>query len=64
MQHLVLAVVKAQAVPCRMFVTIARIEELVGVAGQVAQPFNLVFHGMRMNDVHDDGYAVAMCGVN
>ena len=45
-QHLVLAVVEAEAVPCRMLAPASRIEILVGVSGKVAQSLNLVLHGM------------------
>ena len=41
-----------------MLVAVTGIEILVGVAGQVAQSFHLVLHGMGVYDVHDDGNAV------
>ena len=53
-QHFVLAIVKAKAVPCRMFAAVAGIEKLVRVAGIVSQAFYLIFHGMAVNEVHDD----------
>ena len=60
MQHFVLAVVEAERVPRGMLVAIAGIEELVGVAGEVAESLDLVFHGVRVDDVHNDGDAVLM----
>ena len=47
-----------------MLVAVALIEELVGVAGEVAQALNLILHGMRVYDVHDDGNAHLVGGVN
>ena len=58
MYHLVLAVVKAETVPCGMFMSVAGIEILVGVASQIAQSFHLVLHGMTVHNVHDDRYAL------
>ena len=58
--HLVLSVVEAEAVPSRMLVSVARIEILVRVAGKIAQTFQLVLHGVRVHDVHDDCDSVLM----
>ena len=63
-EHLILAVVKTQAVPSRMLATVALIEILAGVAGKVAQALHFVLHGMRMHDVHDDGQSQLMCLVD
>ena len=57
MYHFIFSIIKAKAVPRRMFVAVAGVEILVGVARQVAQSLHLVLHGVRMYDVHDDGYA-------
>ena len=43
-----------------MLMTVAGIEILVGVAGKIAQTLDFVLHGMRVNDVHDDGNALGM----
>ena len=43
-----------------MFVATAGIEKLIGVAGQIAQALHFVFHGMRVDDVHNDGDAMAV----
>ena len=56
-QHLVLAVVEAQRVPCRVLMAVTGIEELVGVSCQIAKALDLVFHGMRVYNIHDDGNA-------
>ncbi len=63
MQNLVLAVVKAQAVPCRMLMSIAWIEVLVGITGQVAESLHFVLHSMRMHYVHYHGNALAVSSV-
>ena len=34
--------------------TVARIEELVGVTAKVTQTFDLVLHSVRVDDIHDD----------
>ena len=58
--HLVLTVVEAETVPSRMFVTVARIEILVRIAGKIAKALNLVLHCMRMNDIHDNSNTILM----
>ena len=45
-EHIVLAIVEAKAVPSRMLVAVAGIEELIGVAGEIAESLYLVLHGM------------------
>ena len=55
--HLVLAVVKAEAVPCGMLTPVSLAEILARVAGKVAQPLVLILHGMAVYDVHDHGNA-------
>ena len=62
--HLVLAVVETEGVPCRMLMTVAGIEELVGVASQIAKTFHLVLHGMRVHNIHDDGNTVLVGGID
>ena len=44
--HLVLAIVKAERIPCRMLTTSALIEILARITGKVAQSFHLVLHGV------------------
>ena len=44
--HLVLAIVKAERIPCRMLTTSALIEILARITGKVAQSFYLVLHGV------------------
>ena len=63
MDYLIFAIVEAEAVPCWMLVPIARIEELVGIAAEIAQSFHLILDGMRMYDVHDYCHTIFMCGV-
>lgn len=43
-----------------MLVAVARVEILVGISRQVAQSLHLVLDGMGMDNIHDDGHAVAM----
>ena len=45
-QHIVLAIVEAERIPCWMLMTVAWIEELIRITGKVAQTFDLVLHGM------------------
>ena len=52
MEHLVFSVIEAEAVPCRMLVSVAWIEILVWVAGKVAETFYLVLHGVAVYDIH------------
>ena len=47
-----------------MLVAVARIEELVGVASEIAQALDLVLHGMRVDDIHDDGNTHLVGGIN
>ena len=39
-------------------------EILAAITSKIAKTFNLVLHGMRVNDVHDDCYAHLVCLVN
>ena len=64
MQHVVLAIVKTERIPCRMLMAFAWIEELIRVACKISQSFNLVFHCMRVYDIHYDGDTVFMCSVD
>ena len=52
MEHFVLSVIEAEAVPCRMLVSVAWVEILVWVAGKVAETFNLVLYGVAVDDIH------------
>ena len=58
--NLILAIVEAEAVPCRMLMLFSGIEILVGVSCQIAKTFHLVLHRMTVNDVHDDGHTLTM----
>ena len=62
--YVVFTIVKAKRVPSGMLVSIAWVEELVGISSQVAQSLHFILHGMRMNDVHNHGNAVLMSGIN
>ena len=64
MEHLILAVVEAERIPCGVFVAITWVEELIGVASEVAQTFYLVFHRMRVYYIHNDSNAVLVGLVN
>ena len=57
MQSLILAVVEAEAVPCRMLAAASRIEVEVAVAVETSETLHLVFHSMRVDYVHYYGYA-------
>ena len=60
----VLAIVEAETVPSGMFATVARIEELVGVASKVAKTFYFILNCMTLYEVHDYGNTVLMCFIN
>ena len=64
MDYVVLAIVEAERVPCRMLVHGSRIEILVGVASQVAETLHLIFHGVGVDDIHDDGDALLVGRIN
>ena len=64
MEHFVLAVVKAEGVPCGMFTSATAIEILTRIAGKVAQTLHLVLYGMGVDDVHDDGNTHLVGGIN
>ena len=59
-EHGILAVVEAQRVPSRMLATAIAIEILIVTAVEAPQPLNLIFHGMRMHYVHDNGNATTV----
>ena len=62
--YLVLSIVEAQAVPCRMLMPVARIEVLVGVASQIAQSLNLILYCMRVHNIHDNSNSVLMGSID
>ena len=47
-----------------MLAASALVEVLVGITGEVAEAFVLILHGVAVHDVHDDGDAHLMCGVD
>ena len=44
--HIILGIVKAERIPCRMLATVTGIEILVGITGKIAKPLKLILHGM------------------
>ncbi len=64
MYDLILSIVKTKAVPRRMFVTGSGVKELIGVTGQIAQPFHFILDSMTLNQIHDDRNAVLMGFIN
>ena len=64
MDDIVLAVIKAEAVPCRMVVPIAGIKILVGIACKVPEPFRLIARRVTVHEIHDDRDAHAVRGVD
>ena len=64
MDHLVFAIIKAQAVPGWMLASFARIKELVRVSSIVAKSFDLIFHGVRMDNIHNYSNTHFMSSVN
>ena len=59
-QYVVLTIVEAKRVPSRMLVTVAGIEELVGIASQIAQAFYFVLNCVTMNNIHNNANAQLM----
>ena len=64
MQYFVLAVVKTQTVPCRVFAAPAVMEILVTCSVEVAQSFQLILDGMAVYQVHDHMHSATMHIVN
>ena len=64
MHYFVFTVVEAKWIPCRMFSASARIEILVRITCKVTQSFYLIFYGMRMNNVHNNGNTQFMSCIN
>ena len=62
--HLILTIVEAETVPSWMLMSVARIEVLVRITGKIAETFHLVLHCMRVNDIHNDSYAILMGCIN
>ena len=54
--HLVLTIIEAQAIPSWMLMAITRIEILVRVTSQISKSFHLILNCVRMNYIHDNGY--------
>ena len=61
--HLILTIIKAEAVPCRMLTAVTLAEILARVTGKVAQSLIFILHGMAVYDVHNDRYAVLVSRV-
>ncbi len=53
--HLVLAVVEAERIPCRVLAAPVAIEIEVVRSIESAQAFQFVFHGVGMNNIHNHG---------
>ena len=64
MNDFVFSIVKAKAVPCRMFATVALTEILRGVAGKVSEALVFVLHSMALYKIHNHGYALCVSSVN
>jgi len=60
MDDLVFPVVETERVPSRVFAAVVSVKKLVGSAVETSQSLDFVFHGMGVNDVHDDGDTVSM----
>ena len=59
-KHGILAIVKAQGIPCGMLALVVAIEVQVARAIKAAQALDLVFHCMGVDNVHDDSHALGM----
>ena len=53
--HLILTIIKAEAVPCRMLTAVTLAEILARVTGKVAQSLVFILHGMAVYDIHHHG---------
>ena len=47
-----------------MLVTVASIEELVGVATEITQALYLILNGVTVYDIHNDGDTHLVSGIN
>ena len=63
-KHVIFTVIETEAVPSGVFVTIAFIEELIGVAGEISETFDFIFYGVAVNDVHYDAEPHLVSGVD
>ena len=59
-KHLVLSVVEAKRVPCRVLAAMVAIEVLVVAAIEAAKSLKLIFHGVRVHNVHNHGNSHAV----
>ena len=64
MNDLVFAIIKAQAVPSGMLVTLSLIEVLIGVTCKISKTLYLILDSMGMNNIHDYSHSVLMGLVN
>ena len=53
-KHVIFPIIETEAVPSRVFVTVALIEKLIRVASEISETFDFIFDGVAVNDVHDD----------
>lgn len=60
MQHRVLAIVKTEAIPGRMFASCPRIKIQIAVAVNSGETLCFILHGMRVHYIHYDSDAQAM----
>ena len=63
-QNVVLAIVEAQRVPCRMLMTVASIEELVGITAKVTQTLYLILHSVAVYNIHNHGNTHLVSRIN
>ncbi len=64
MQHFVLAVVEAEAVPCRVLAATAVVEILIARSVEVTQTFQFVLYGMAVHEVHDHVHTSSVCVID
>ena len=60
MYYLILAIIKAKAVPCGMLMLVTRIKILVRVSSQVAKSFNFILYRVAVHNIHNHGNAVTV----
>ena len=64
MKHFILSIIKTERIPCRMFSAGTLMKILVGGPIKAAQTFCLIFHSMRMHNIHDNSNSIGMGCIN
>ena len=53
--HIILAIVKAERIPCRMLAAAVAVEVLVVASVETSESLHFIFHGVTVDYIHDHG---------